>query len=365
MKSIALFICVFIGLALASLFVWSKWHIAPPEPPLTDAIRDDAKQHGLAHSFVMLSEGKVHFRREGPRNAPTILLIHGFHTPSFVWNDYFLPLTEAGYQVISFDNYGRGLSDRPEGDYTLTRTRTLIEELLDHLGVTRPLHLVGYSMGGVTAADFAVTHPEKARSLTLIAPAGTGTQPLTVSALTWSPLGDILMTEIGPRLSAARMEQAALASTDPDRFRDHWQASAGLDGSGRALLSTLCHYPLWGSEELYRRLEAGKLPVQVIWGEQDSTVPFSEAARLIAALPSAQLHTYKSIGHEITYSHPALVTGHLTDFVESHRLRRVSSGLGGKARSPEGRLDALDCLCHADESNGELQMPNLAGPSPE
>ena len=361
--SLALAGFALVGLALVGTLSGGFWLFAPSLPPLTDTVRQEAQANGWAHAFARLSEGVVHYRIEGPQNAPTILLIHGFQTPGFVWEDHIRPLAEAGYQVISFDNYGRGLSDRPDGAYTLERTNQLIEELLDHLNITRPLHLAGYSMGGITAAYYSMTHPQKIRSLTLIAPAGTGSQPWTTHLLAWPWVGDRIMEQVERNLGPARAAKTAAQSPNPEKFHAHWAASAGYDGNSRALLSTLRNYPLWNADDIYHRVGQTDLPVQIIWGEQDTIVPFSEATRLQALLPRAALHTYAAVGHEITYATPGLVTPHLLHFVESHRLRRASSGLGGKARSPAGRLEALDCLCHMDQTGPLLTPPVLSDPS--
>ncbi|MEQ9519760.1 MAG: alpha/beta hydrolase [Parvibaculum sp.] len=367
MKNIGVSFAAILGLVVSGAVIASLWHASTPLPPLTDIDRENARALGLAHSFTVLSEGTIHYRVTAPHNAtlnaPVILLVHGFQTPGFVWDEYVAPLTGAGYQVISFDNYGRGLSDRPAEPYTLERTNRLIEDLLTHLAITRPLHLVGYSMGGVTAGHFAKTHPEKIRSLTLIAPAGTGTEPWMTKILASPTLGDMIMSQIGPILSASRAQKAAAESLNPANFRAQWAASEGFEGNNRALLSTLRHYPLWSAEEIYAEIGQSQLPVQIIWGKDDSVVPFAEAARFSTLLPNAPLHAFEEIGHEITYANPELVTPLLKSFIETHRPRRVSSGLGGKARSPEGRLEAIDCLCHTDDPLGETPMPNLATPN--
>lgn len=339
---------LFILALFAALVATSFWFAASERPEITAQDRAQAQNAGSGSSFADLSEGTVHYRLEGPQHAPTLVLIHGFSTPSFVWNDYFAPLTQAGFRVLSFDNYGRGFSDRPEGPYTAERTDRLIIELLTHVGITRPVHLVGYSMGGATAAIFAERHPAKVRSLNLIAPGGTGDRPLLVNLLTFPVIGDWIISALGPSLVGDK-RAAAEKSPNPEMFLANFQMQAGFAGYYEALLSTLRHYPLTSSQPTYAAIGKTDLPVQLFWGEADERVPFALAEPMQALLPQATLHRFPEIGHEITFSSVDKVTPLLISFVEEHRLRQTTGGAGGKARGPEARSEPADCLCHGDD----------------
>lgn len=334
----------------AALVITSFWFATPDLPVLTGEDRSIAQANGTAFSFAALSEGSVHYRVEGPEHAPVVLLIHGFSTPSFVWNDHFAPLTEAGFRVLSFDNYGRGYSDRPDGAYTAERTDQLIRELLDHVGISRPVHLVGYSMGGATAAVFANNHPSKTQSLTLIAPAGTGDTPVLFNLLTLPVIGDGVMGALGPTIIGGASQSAALESTDPDAFLKLFNAQTSFAGYYEALLSTMRHYPLSGAASVFETIGKSALPVQLIWGETDEQVPFALAEPLRALLPQATLHNFPEVSHSITFSRPAEIAALLVTFVEQHRMRQTSGGAGGKARSPDARAEPADCLCHSDDT---------------
>jgi len=333
----------------AALVVTSLWFSTPDLPLLTTEDRSHAQTEGTAFSFVELSEGTVHYRMEGPELAPALVLVHGFSTPSFVWNDYFPLLSEAGYRVISFDNYGRGFSDRPEGNYSAGRTDQLLIELLDYLNITRPVHLVGYSMGGATAAIFTQRHPTKVRSLSLIAPAGTGETSLMQNALSLPVVGEIVMGTLGPRIVGSATLTAAEKSPDPQAFLTSFELQTSFAGYYDALLSTLRHYPLTGSEPALLAIGETGLPVQLIWGEADDRVPFAQAEPMSDLLPQANLHSFPKIGHDITFSQVDQVAPLLIAFVEENRLRQSTGGAGGKARGPGARMEPADCLCHGED----------------
>ena len=153
---------------------------------------------GTAHQFIELSEGTVHYRLTGDDQAPLVVLIHGFSVPSFVWDEVIPPLLESGYRVLAYDNYGRGFSDRLSGPYTADRSDRLLVELLDKLQIRQKVHLVGYSMGGATAAIFCARHAAQVASLSLIAPAGfrAGPPPFLLQLLVARPIGDWLISMI-------------------------------------------------------------------------------------------------------------------------------------------------------------------------
>jgi pimeloyl-ACP methyl ester carboxylesterase len=345
MKNTLLILSLFMALVATSL-----WFATPDLPEITAEDRSIAQTEGSAFSFVELTDGTVHYRLEGPELAPTLVLIHGFSTPSFVWDDHYTPLIQAGFRVLSFDNYGRGFSDRPDGPYSADRTDKLITELLDHVGITRPVHLVGYSMGGATAAIFAERHPAKTRSLTLIAPAGTGDSPLLLDILALPVLGDGIINALGPLMVGNNARTAAQTSPNPEQFLSSFEKQTEFAGYYDALLSTMRHYPLSSAQSSFAALGQSALPIQMIWGETDERVPFALSEPMQTLLPQAKLHRFPGVGHSITFSHADKVSPLLISFVEEHRLRQSTGGPGGKARGPEARMEPVDCLCHGDTS---------------
>jgi pimeloyl-ACP methyl ester carboxylesterase len=105
----------------------------------------------------------------GAGGAPVIVLIMGIGTSGIAWDDNFCRrLAEARHQVVRFDNWDTGLSstvDYEASPYTLTDMADDVAGLLDALA-TGPAHIVGASLGGMIAQEFAIAYPERTLTLT-------------------------------------------------------------------------------------------------------------------------------------------------------------------------------------------------------
>ena len=127
-------------------------------------------------NWAKLSKGNIYYRWHRPeqRNGQTIVMVHGFSTPSFVWNGLLEGLLIKGYSILVYDHYGRGFSERPRVKYSLDFYVETLKELISHQSIDEKIHLVGYSMGGPIIGGFAEKYSDQVKSLSFIAPAGFG-----------------------------------------------------------------------------------------------------------------------------------------------------------------------------------------------
>jgi len=315
------------GLVVAGLFVMAWIGSSSLDP----AARSRLLLQGRAHSFLELSEGVVHYRDEGDRDAPAFVLVHGLSTPSWVWDDHIAPMVAAGYRVVSFDNYGRGWSDRPRGPYDIDRTDRLMVELLEALEIRGPIHLVGYSMGGAVAAVFASRRSELIESLVLIAPAGIEpVESRAVDLLRLPGLGDWLIAVFGNAIFLDAQARDAEVLDDPDAFLARFEAQMEFEGYARALLSTLRHYPLLeGMADIYRAVGREGIRTLAVFGERDEIVPEAHAQALARLIPEAEIVLLPDLNHALTYSHPALVN----DEILGHARGAGDPGAPGRAEN--------------------------------
>lgn len=270
----------------------------------------------LGGCYLRLSEGTTHYEIAGLKDAPTVALVHGFSVPSFIWDPTFQAFAEAGFRVLRYDLFGRGFSDRPGGRYNLRRFVRQLRELLEALSLPE-VALIGLSMGGPIVARFTAEYPKQVRRLVLIDVAGV--RPLR---LPWHlRLGLIPgVGEIALALSGGERLVRGAASDffDPRwvrEFQERYRIQMRYRGFLRALLSTIRSGMLGDFSHLYRQLGMLSLPVLVLWGRQDTTVPYAHALELQSHIPQARLVTIEECGHIPHYEKPEIVNPILIEFL--------------------------------------------------
>ncbi|MDG3443512.1 alpha/beta hydrolase [Nitrospirillum amazonense] len=115
----------------------------------------------------------------GKPNGRVALLFHGRNFPASYWDKVIRAFTADGYRVIATDQIGFGKSSKPDLPYSFDFFAANSAALLDSLGI-KQVDLVGHSMGGMLAARFTRTYPERVRRLVLEAPVGLEDYRLTV-----------------------------------------------------------------------------------------------------------------------------------------------------------------------------------------
>lgn len=114
---------------------------------------------------AFLPDLRLHYRDEGPRDGPVLVLAHSLGTDLGIW-DGLIPLLPATLRIIRYDLRGHGRSDVPRPPYTMGALIRDAERLLDHLGV-RDCVFLGLSIGGMIAQGLAVKRLDLVRGLIL------------------------------------------------------------------------------------------------------------------------------------------------------------------------------------------------------
>ena len=252
-------------------------------------------------SYLQTEHGILSYTREGPVDAPAVILVHGFSTPKFVWEQVMPAVLAAGYQVISFDHLGRGFSDRPEGPYDSALYNSELAGLIQGLKLNTPLTLVGYSMGGANVVDYAALHPEQVKQLVLIAPAGYMRNAPNASPLAMPVVGEWLATVFGRGYARQGIESEINAGRAPANMLEKFDQQAAFAGYTDALLSTLRHFPMADFSDRYRIVGGTDIAVWAIWGTSDTVVPFDGASFMMEDVPQMKLTELKGANHNMTY----------------------------------------------------------------
>jgi len=290
-------------LALAAIAIWPFAREALRKPMDADARRT------APGDFVQLPQGITHYRWVGPVRGPVAVCVHGLTTPSMVWDAVAQGLALMGFRVLVYDLYGRGYSDRAPGlqdqDFFL---RQLVVLLHDQ-GITVDVTLLGYSMGGAFVSAFAARHPDRARRLILLAPAGMGHDLDKLAKFTRDTpvLGDWLMLLRYPSAHRQGTEAERALPSEVEGIIDYQQAELGKRGFIPAVLSSLRGILPRPLEEAHRQISREGIPVLAIWGREDKVIPLRAMGQLAQWNRMARHEVIDGAGHGLTYTHASAV----------------------------------------------------------
>ena len=176
----------------------------------------------LPGNFIKLTDGYTHYELLGPENGDLIVLVHGFVTPYFAWDKQIEEFTKQGFQVLRYDLFGRGFSDRPKKRYDSNLFVKQLHELLLELNFQkRKIFLIGWSMGGAISINFTKTYPEVVRKLILVAPIGLQSPELSSALILKIPLlRNIIFSSFGHKIMSKRIKSVLqIEDINSDEFK--------------------------------------------------------------------------------------------------------------------------------------------------
>lgn len=227
----------------------------------------------------------MHYVEKGT-GSKHIFLIHGFRAHTYTWRYLIDPLAEAGFHVWAIDLIGYGLSDKPDHiPYTLDSFAEQVEAFMEAKGISQA-HLVGNSMGGGIALNFALLYPERTKSVTLLNALGYPIEmPLYLSigrhfSQIWTPF-------LGPTVVRCCLKQIVCQSEHVSEEQvEAYSLPYRFPGGATATLLTLRQFDNSQLAKLSAHYPHFPHPVLVIWGDHDTLLPFSHYEKFIKDFPS-------------------------------------------------------------------------------
>src|SRR3954451_15254623 len=280
---------------------------------------------------VTLHGQRVTYRTAG--RGPELLLLHGITNSSQTWEGV-APLLSERFTLIAPDLLGHGESAAPRGDYSLGAHAAGARDLLTALGHARAT-VVGHSLGGGIAMQFAYQFPERCERLVLVSSGGLGREVHLVLRAAALPGADYVLPVITSsqllrlgRGLGGLLRRARLApGGDLDLLA---QGFASLDnaGSRQAFLHTVRAVidPSGQRVSAHDRLAlASLIPSLIVWGERDSIIPVAHGVAAHEAMPGSRLEVFPGAGHMPHDADPERFAAVLTDFFDPTDAARLTA----------------------------------------
>ncbi|OBK74214.1 alpha/beta fold hydrolase [Mycobacterium sp. 1274761.0] len=261
-------------------------------------------------------------------SGPAILLIHGIGDNSTTWSSVQSTLAQR-FTVIAPDLLGHGKSDKPRADYSVAAYANGMRDLLSVLDIER-VTVVGHSLGGGVAMQFAYQFPQLVDRLVLVGAGGVtkdvnfalriASMPMGTEALAVLRLPMVLpaVQAAGRVAGLAIGKNTALGRDLPEMLRilkdlPEPTASSAFARTLRAVVD-------WRGQVvtmLDRCYLTESVPVQLIWGSRDSVIPVSHARLAHAAMPGSQLEIFEGSGHFPFHDDPDRFVELVERFIDS------------------------------------------------
>jgi pimeloyl-ACP methyl ester carboxylesterase len=261
--------------------------------------------------------------------GPVLLLVHGMASSSTTWR-LVLPGLMERWTVVAPDLIGHGASDKPRYDYSLGAHANILRDLMIMLGIERAT-VVGHSLGGGVAMQFAYQHPQHCERLVLVSSGGLGPEVSWILRALTLPGAEYLMPVLFPSLvreagNALGRTLFRLGVRPP--FEEHWRSYASLTepANRHAFVRTLRSVidtngqTVSAHDRLYL---ADRLSTLILWGRHDRIIPVEHANAAHHAISGSQLVIFEASGHFPHTEEPQHFVEVVTEFVSNSEPRHL------------------------------------------
>jgi pimeloyl-ACP methyl ester carboxylesterase len=270
--------------------------------------------------------------------GPPVVFIHGLLGSHHDWATLLDDLS-AHHRVLALDLFGHGASAKPMGDYSLGAHAATVRDLLDHLGIGA-VTLVGHSLGGGIAMQFAYLFPERVAGLVLVSSGGLGRELSLLLRASTLPGAEWVLPVLASGWVRARGESLGRGlsrvgirpGSDAQRAW-HGFVSLGDPESRRAFLATSRAVIDPGGQTVtarHRLSELATVPTLLVWGARDHLIPSWHAVQAQQAIPNSRIEVFERAGHFPHLDDPERFAGLLSEFI-ADVVGGSSSGTPGRA----------------------------------
>ena len=266
---------------------------------------------------------RVIYRTAG--SGPALLLLHGITNSSETWERASSLLADR-FTLIAPDLLGHGESATPRGDYSLGAHASGARDIANALGHER-VTVVGHSLGGGVAMQFAYQFPERTERLVLVSSGGLGREVHVLLRAASLPGADLVL----PALTSRRLVdvgrgiggllgRVGLRPSGDVEVLARGFASLDNSGSRQAFLHTVRSVIEPGGQRVSASERLGlaaRIPTLIVWGEEDSIIPATHGAAAHEAMPGSRFESFPGAGHMPHDDDPLRFAALLKEFCET------------------------------------------------
>ena len=309
---------------------------AKPSKPAKPATRRERRVRAVPtfeRVEVSLHGHRVNFTIAG--KGPPVVLIHGVAGRAGQW-DQVVELLAEKHTVVAPDLLGHGDSAKPRGDYSLGAHASGVRDLLVGLNVERAT-VVGHSLGGGIAMQFAYQFPERCERLVLVSSGGLGEDVHPLLRAATLPGSELVLPLLAhPRvLDVLSIIPRALGQMGLRTRPDLTEMARGYQSLSNAEARSAFIHTLRGvidpmgqrinaSDRLYL---ASKMPSLIIWGRRDRIIPVEHAQSAHKGMPGSRLELFEAAGHFPQLDDPVRFSRLLEDFFSETDPARLDTGM--------------------------------------
>ncbi|MDO9361896.1 MAG: alpha/beta hydrolase [Sphingopyxis sp.] len=290
----------------------------------SDTDRDEmiAKYSGPAGAFVAGPAGQqVHYRDQGERGGPAIILIHGANSSLQTWEPVVRTIG-ADYRVVTLDLPGHGLTGAtPDTDYSAEGMMAAVDVVAAKLGLDHFI-LGGNSMGGWVSWRYAIDHPERVDALLLIDAAGMPLRkgekapPSNVGFRVLEyPFGRWLATQITPRMLVEQSLRGSVAKQAivDDKMIDRYWELLRFPGNREA---TVLRARMDREPAMAAQVGEIKVPTLILFGDKDQLINPSAAQTFNERIAGSEVVLLPGVGHLPMEEAPDATAAAIADFLK-------------------------------------------------
>lgn len=243
-------------------------------------------------SFYPEKNIEIAYAISGKSDGPKMILIHGLFLNSDCWKLQ-LSSFESEFSVLRFDLRGHGRSTKPKKRFTIRNYVDDMSALLNHLGWTKDLYLVGHSLGGMISLVYGLENPSHVKKM--------------VVADSFCFISQEAITDVLGRVNSSKLEKFAIgisvrglvpyneeiAEFVAKLVTDHMTKKDCLQATAASAGFNICEH-----------LKALNIPALILVGKKDITTPVWASEMIHEWLPQSELIILPDAGHLIILDHP-------------------------------------------------------------